>query len=70
MEFSYHIGLAHWAIEPIAMAYHNWTFQNEETLISKLLKPHMENVLGINYVGRMTLLRTRDPSTDKFIAVG
>ena len=70
MTFSNHLGLAHFSLEPIAMAYHNWTFQKEETHISKLLKPHMENVIGINHFGRMTLVADHVPLTDAFFPTG
>ena len=66
MEFSNHLGLCHYVVEAIAMAYHNWTFKKEETLISRLLKPHMENVIGANHIANFTLL----PASDLTASVG
>lgn len=70
-QFIYHLGLAHLATEPMVIAHHNVFYKHPEHPIGKLLKPHLEQTLGINFLARQTLVTRPDVAvTDKTFAPG
>ena len=62
MEFVNHLGLGHLIMEPIVVAFLNWeqkTSQkgfNTSAMIRKLLGPHMDRTLAVNFLAKHTLI--------------
>lgn len=67
-QFTYHLGLTHLAMEPFAISHHN-AFPPEHP-IGQLLKPHLKDTIGINYLARQTLIAKVLPFTDRTFATG
>jgi len=67
-EFRYHLGLAHLGMEPVIIAIHNAL--PEKNPIRELLKPHLEETIGINFLARQTLIAPVGAFTDNTFAVG
>jgi arachidonate 5-lipoxygenase len=67
-QFVVHLGLTHLAIEPFAISHHNAL--PKEHPIAKLLKPHLQETIGINYLARQTLISKVVPFTDRTFATG
>lgn len=67
-QFTYHLGLTHLAMEPFAISHHN-AFPKDHP-IGQLLKPHLEDTIGINYMARQTLISKVVPFTDRTFATG
>lgn len=73
-QFISHLGLAHLLVEPFAMSVHNIFPTNPETgerhTIGKLLHPHFQDTLGINFLARQTLVSEFAPFTDSTFSPG
>ncbi|WP_434927366.1 lipoxygenase family protein [Shewanella sp. HL-SH2] len=67
-QFVEHLGFAHLAMEPFAIAYHN-CFSDDHP-IGKVLKPHFKDTIGINYLARQTLVSPIIPFTDRTFSPG
>jgi arachidonate 15-lipoxygenase len=67
-QFVVHLGLTHLAVEPFAISHHN-AFPKDHP-IGKLLKPHLKDTIGINYLARQTLISKVVPFTDRTFATG
>jgi len=67
-EFRYHLGLAHLGMEPVIIAIHNAL--PEKNPIRELLKPHLEETIGINFLARQTLIAPVGAFTNNTFAVG
>jgi arachidonate 5-lipoxygenase len=65
-QFVVHLGSTHLAIEPFAISHHNAL--PKEHPIAKLLKPHLQETIGINYLARQTLISKVVPFTDRTFA--
>ena len=64
----HHLALCHLALEPFAVAHHNWMLarktkregcSNYKDHILAILEPHVDNVIGINSLARQTLLQAK-----------
>jgi arachidonate 5-lipoxygenase len=72
-QFISHLGLAHLAAEPLAIAHHNVFMAKENSghLIGKLLAPHFEETIAINFLARQTLVADPEVAfTDRTFAPG
>ncbi|MPY23059.1 hypothetical protein FM037_05045 [Shewanella psychropiezotolerans] len=67
-QFLYHLGLAHLAIEAMAIATHNSL--PKEHIVSKLLTPHFHDTIGINFLARQTLVAEQGAITQSTFALG
>jgi arachidonate 5-lipoxygenase len=63
-----HLGYAHLAMEPFAVATHN-AFSSDHVL-GQLLKPHFRDTIGINFLARQTLVSDVAPFTDRTFSTG
>lgn len=63
-----HLGFAHLAMEPLAIAWHN-AFPTEHP-IGRLLAPHFRETIGINFLARRTLVSDVAPFTDRTFSTG
>ncbi|MFN6474447.1 MAG: lipoxygenase family protein [Nostoc sp. SerVER01] len=70
MQFVWHLGFAHLALEPFAVAFHNSFLANVNHPIRDLLAPHFKDTIGINYVARQTLISNVMPFTDNTFSTG
>ena len=74
MEFVNHLGLGHMLMEPIVVAFSNWeyTANNEKNaLIRKMLRPHTDRTLTINFLAKNTLLSNNESvSLDSSFSTG
>ena len=57
-----HLGFAHLAMEPFAIAWHN--------ALHELLAPHFHDTIGINFLARQTLVSDVAPFTDRTFSTG
>lgn len=73
-QFISHLGLTHLLVEPFAMSVHNIfptnTSTGERHSIGKLLHPHFQDTLGINFLARQTLVSEFAPFTDSTFSPG
>ena len=63
MEFVNHLGLGHMLMEPIVVAFSNWEHaanDDKNALIRKMLRPHMDRTLTINFLAKNTLLSNNE----------
>ena len=67
-QFIYHLGFAHLAMEPFAIAHHN-AFPKDHP-IGRLLAPHFRDTIGINTLARQTLVSPIIPFTDRTFSPG
>jgi len=69
-----HLGLGHLTMEPICIAYYNWVMRKNKdeknALIRKMLGPHMDRTLAINYQARLTLIADNELSVDHLLSAG
>ncbi len=70
MQFIWHLGFGHIAVEPFAVAFHNSFPPDVDHPIRDLLAPHFKDTIGINYVARHTLISNVMPFTDKTFSTG
>jgi arachidonate 15-lipoxygenase len=63
-----HLGYAHLAMEPFAVAVHN-AFAGDHVL-GQLLRPHFRDTIGINFLARQTLVSDVTPFTDRTFSTG
>lgn len=67
-QWLFHLGYSHLAIEPFAIAAHNALPPTHP--IGRLLAPHFQDTLGINFLARETLVSDIAPFTDRTFATG
>lgn len=67
-QFIYHLGYAHLAMEPFAIAHHN-AFPADHP-IGRFLAPHFRDTIGINTLARQTLVSPIVPFTDRTFSPG
>jgi len=67
-EFKWHLGIAHLVNEAFSVSVHNCL--SEGTPIRKLLEPHFEDTIAINFVARHTLIAKEYPFTNLTFAIG
>ncbi len=67
-QFIFHLGFAHLAMEPFAVAHHN-AFPAEHP-IGRFLAPHFRDTIGINTLARQTLVSPIVPFTDRTFSPG
>ena len=69
-----HLGLGHLTMEPICIAYYNWVrrgaVDGKNSVIRKMLGPHMERTLAINWLAQFTLISANDLSVDHSNSIG
>ncbi|MEM7580479.1 MAG: lipoxygenase family protein [Cyanobacteria bacterium P01_A01_bin.80] len=70
MQFIWHLGFGHIAVEPFAVAFHNSFPTGVDHPIRDLLAPHFKDTIGINYVARHTLVSNVMPFTDSTFSTG
>ncbi len=70
MQFIWHLGFGHIAVEPFAVAFHNSFGPGVNHPIRDLLEPHFKDTIGINYVARHTLVSNVIPFTDRTFSTG
>ncbi|MFB2970874.1 lipoxygenase family protein [Aerosakkonema sp. BLCC-F183] len=70
MQFIWHLGFGHLAVEPFCVAFHNAFPSGIDHPIKDLLAPHFKDTIGINYVARHTLVSNVMPFTDKTFSTG
>jgi len=70
MQFIWHLGFGHLAVEPFCVAFHNAFQSHPDHPIKDLLAPHFKDTIGINYVARHTLVSDVIPFTDKTFSTG
>ena len=70
MQFVWHLGFGHLAVEPFAIAFHNAFSSHSDHPIKDILTPHFKDTVGINYVARHTLVSNVIPFTDKTFSTG
>lgn len=70
MQFIWHLGFAHLAVEPFCVAFHNAFPSHIDHPIKDILAPHFKDTIGINYVARHTLVSDVIPFTDKTFSIG
>ncbi|MCW8931597.1 MAG: lipoxygenase family protein [Gammaproteobacteria bacterium] len=70
MQFVWHLGFGHLAVEPFAVAFHNSFPDSIDHPIKDLLMPHFKDTIGINYVARHTLVSNVMPFTDDTFSTG
>ena len=63
-----HLGFAHLAMEPFAIAWHNALPQDH--VLHALLAPHFHDTIGINFLARQTLVSDVAPFTDRTFSTG
>jgi hypothetical protein len=70
--FLYHLGSAHMCSEPFVVGIHNvFTIRDEgQHFMSKLMRPHFKNLLGINHFGSISLVSDVAPLTDQTFSIG
>jgi arachidonate 5-lipoxygenase len=68
-QFIYHLGFTHLAMEPFAIAHHN-SFNGNNHVIGKLLAPHFDETIGINFLARRSLISSVSPITDNTFSPG
>ncbi len=67
-QWLFHLGFAHLAMEPFAIATHNALPVTHP--IGKLLAPHFHETIGINFLARETLVSDVAPFTDRTFSTG
>ncbi len=70
MQFIWHLGFGHIALEPFSVAFHNSFPPSVDHPIRDLLTPHFKDTIGINYVARHTLVSNVMPFTDRTFSTG
>jgi len=68
-QFNNHLGFAHLAVEPMAVACHN-VLEKENHPLGNFLKPHFRDTIGINYLARQTLVSAHGSLTESTFATG
>ena len=63
-----HLGFAHLAMEPFAIAWHNALPSGH--VLHDLLAPHFHDTIGINFLARQTLVSDVAPFTDRTFSTG
>jgi arachidonate 15-lipoxygenase len=64
-QFIYHLGMAHLCAEPFVVGVHNvFTIKDKDHFMSRLLRPHFKNLLGINHFASISLISEVAPLTD------
>jgi hypothetical protein len=64
-QFVYHLGLGHLCAEPFVVGVHNvFTIHDKEHFMSRMLRPHFKNLLGINHFASVSLISDVAPLTD------
>ena len=63
-----HLGFAHLAMEPFAIAWHNAL--PADHVLHELLAPHFHDTIGINFLARQTLVSDVAPFTDRTFSTG
>lgn len=63
-----HLGGAHLAMEPLAIAHHNAFAEGHP--IGDILRPHFQDTIGINYLAGETLFSPTIPFTDRTFSLG
>ncbi|MBX2798915.1 MAG: SRPBCC family protein [Myxococcales bacterium] len=63
-----HLGFAHLAMEPFAIAWHNALPSGH--VLHDLLAPHFHDTIGINFLARQTLVSDIAPFTDRTFSTG
>ena len=70
-QFISHLGFAHLAMEPLAVANHNvFPPGKDRHPIGTLLHPHFHDTIGINFLARQTLVSEIAPFTDATFSPG
>lgn len=70
-QFVSHLGMAHLNMEPFAIATHNaFPPVPKRHPIGRLLHPHFQDTIGINWLARQTLVSTVAPFTDATFSPG
>lgn len=70
-QFVSHLGFAHLAMEVFAIANNNaFPIGADRHPIGKLLEPHFQDTIGINFLARQTLVSTVAPLTDATFSPG
>jgi arachidonate 15-lipoxygenase len=67
-QWLFHLGYAHLAMEPFAIAWHDALPKDHP--ISILLAPHFHDTIGINFLARQTLVSDIAPFTDQTFSTG
>lgn len=67
-QWLFHLGYAHLAMEPFAIAAHNAL--PPDHAIARLLAPHFQDTIGINFLARQTLVSEVAPFTDQTFSTG
>ncbi|MCC5670506.1 hypothetical protein LC653_43730 [Nostoc sp. CHAB 5784] len=70
MQFVWHLGFGHLAVEPFCVAFHNAFPPGIDHPIKDILAPHFKDTIGINYVARHTLVSNVMPFTDTTFSTG
>jgi len=70
MQFIWHLGFGHLAVEPFSVAFHNSFPAGIDHPIKDILTPHFKDTIGINYVARHTLVSNVMPFTDTTFSTG
>eukprot|EP00595_Chromulina_sp_UTEXLB2642_P003055 CAMPEP_0196764154 /NCGR_PEP_ID=MMETSP1095-20130614/5469_1 /TAXON_ID=96789 ORGANISM="Chromulina nebulosa, Strain UTEXLB2642" /NCGR_SAMPLE_ID=MMETSP1095 /ASSEMBLY_ACC=CAM_ASM_000446 /LENGTH=773 /DNA_ID=CAMNT_0042118947 /DNA_START=66 /DNA_END=2387 /DNA_ORIENTATION=+ len=74
MQFAFHLGYSHFALEAFAVATHNAFKGNlkgeSDHPLWLLLQPHFRDTIGINYIARNSLISTDLPFTDTTFSSG
>eukprot|EP00992_Anisonema_acinus_P007287 TRINITY_DN3011_c0_g1_i1.p1 TRINITY_DN3011_c0_g1~~TRINITY_DN3011_c0_g1_i1.p1 ORF type:complete len:760 (+),score=139.19 TRINITY_DN3011_c0_g1_i1:63-2342(+) len=68
-QFVLHLGFAHLATAPLAIASHN-ALERTGHPLGAFLKPHFRDTLGINYLALQTLVAKDKPITDTTFSAG
>lgn len=72
-QFVSHLGMAHLNMEPFAVANHNafpTNSRGDRHPVGRLLHPHFQDTIGINYLARQTLVSNVAPFTDATFSPG
>lgn len=65
------MGSGHLCSEPFAVGIHNCiTVKDKTHFISKMLRPHFKNLLGINHFASVSLVSDVAPLTDQTFGIG
>jgi arachidonate 5-lipoxygenase len=67
-QFIFHLGFAHLAMEPFAIAHHNCFPAGHP--VGRLMAPHFRDTIGINTLARQTLVSPVVPFTDRTFSPG
>lgn len=63
--FIYHLGLGHLCSEPFVVGIHNvFAIHDKDHFMSKMMRPHFKNLIGINHLATISLTSKSAPLTD------